>query len=217
MDGRNGRPTLARYIAYAALASTLACRAAPAVTRYQADCVGLPPGVDLPASLRDSVRHPSANSRGREDRSYDIARRFPGYAGYAYGKSFLVWFTDTTVGRPQLDSIVRLENIENPDSLPFNLAPVRWSFAQLYDWYGYLSPRLMRNDKVWMSGMDLMNNRLVFHVSDTLVKHQTDSQLVALNVPCGLVRLQLPERWSALVGARIEVSTFKGTTRLATW
>ena len=42
--------------------------------------------------------------------------------------------------------------------------------------------------------MDLYANRIIFHVSDTVVRHQTDSQLVAWNVPCGLVRLQLPQR-----------------------
>ena len=105
-----------------------------------------------------------------------------------------MWFTDTVVGRAQLDTIVRFARIENPDTLPFELGQVRWSYEQLHDWFNYLSPRLMRNNKVWMSGVDLRANRIVFHVSDTVVKHETDSQLVAWKVPCGLVRLQLPRR-----------------------
>jgi hypothetical protein len=193
MAGRKRCLASSKSIACAALAITLACRhELPAPKRYRTECVGNPPGVDLPARLRDSIREPTSED---EIRSNAIARRFPTYAGYAYrGRFFQVWFTDTSVGRGQLDTIVRLANIENPDTLPFQLAQVRWSYAQLYDWFNYLSPRLMRNNKVWMSGVDLYANRLIFHVSDTVVRHETDSQLVAMNVPCGLVRLQLPVR-----------------------
>jgi hypothetical protein len=184
------------HIVSAALAITVACRPEmPAAKRYRTECVDNPPGVDFPARLRDSIQHPSSYSGSKDIRTNGIARRFPTYAGYAYrGQFFLVWFTDTSVGRGQLDTIVRLENIQNPDNLPFQVAQVRWSYSQLYDWYYYLSPRLLRNNKVWMSGMDLHANRIIFHVSDTVVRHQTDSELVALNVPCGLVRLQLPQR-----------------------
>ena len=193
MAGRKWCLVSSKSIACAALATTLACRGQlPAPERYRTECVGNPPGVDLPARLRDSIREPTSED---EIRSNAIARRFPTYAGYAYrGRFFQVWFTDTSVGRRQLDTIVRLAKIENPDTLPFQLAQVRWSYAQLHDWFHYLSPRLMRNDKVWLSGMDLYANRIIFHVSDTVVRHETDSQLVAMNVPCGLVRLQLPVR-----------------------
>jgi len=196
MGGRNRSLASTTHIVSAALAITLACRPElPAAKRYQTECANNPPGVDIPARLRDSIRHPSSYSGSRDIRSNAIARRFPTYAGYAYrGKFFVVWFTDTSVGRSQLDTVVRLENIENPDSLPFQVGQARWSYSQLYDWYYYLSPLLLRNNKVRMSGMDLYANRLIFHVSDTVVRHQADSQLVALNVPCGLVRLQLDQR-----------------------
>ena len=193
MSGRTWRLVSSKCLVYGALAITLGCRAElPAPTRYRTECVGNPPGVDFPVRLRDSSRHSSSDY---DIRSRAIAGRFPTYAGYAYrGKFYRVSFTDTVVGRALLDTIVRLENIENVDSVPFQLAQVRWSSAQLHDWFNYLSPRLMRSDKVWMSGIDLYANRIIFHVSDTVVRQQTDSQLVAMNVPCGLVRLQLPKR-----------------------
>ena len=182
-----------RSLAWLAILVGLACRGElPRAKRYSTECAGNPPGVDLPDSLRDSAQYSESDL---EDRSIAIARRFPTYAGYRYrGRFYDVWFTDTAAGRALLDTIVRLEKIENVDSLPFEVGQVRWNYAQLYDWFKYLSPRLMRNNKVWMSGVDPYTNRIVFHVSDTVVRHETDSQLVAWNVPCGLVRLQLPKR-----------------------
>src|SRR5215216_6242860 len=191
MRGGNWWLALSGFIiTCAALAIALACRGElPAPKRYRTECVGVsnPPGVDFPARLRDSTHDRPLSLSERDNRSYAIARRFPTYAGYLYrGRFFLVSFTDTLVGRAQLDTIVRLENIENMDSLPFRLAQVRWNFAQLYDWFDYLSPRLMRNNKAWMLGLDLYANRIILYVSDTVARHHADSQLVAMNVPCGL-------------------------------
>lgn len=192
-SGRKRPLVWSKYVASALAAITLACRdELHPLKRYSTECAGNPPGVDFPDSLRDSARYSMSEL---EDRSIATARRFPSYGGYRYrGRYYDVWFTDTTVGRTLLDTIVRLERIENIDSLPFQLRKVRWNYAQLYDWFNYLSPRLMRNNKVWMSGIDPHANRIIFHVSDTVVRHETDSQLVAWNVPCGLVRLQLPRR-----------------------
>ena len=182
-----------RSLVYGALGIALACRTElPAPKRYATECAGSPPGVDLPAQLRDSLR---TSTSEYAIRSKAIAGRFPTYGGYGYrGQFFQFWFTDTTAGRALLDTIVRLEKIENRDSLPFQLSQVRWNYSQLEDWYNYLSPRLMKTKNVWMSGVDLLANRIIFHVSDTVARHVADSQLVAWNVPCGLVRLQLPKR-----------------------
>ena len=165
--------------------------------QYAAECETPEPAVDLPAERRDSIVHPQSSYDEGDIRSARIARQFPGYAGWFHrwtssGESWhQLWFTDTARGRQILDTIVRLEKIVSRDSIPYRLTPVRWDYAQLYDWYYYLQPRLMRMDKVYKAYIDPHVNRITFHVADTVVGRELDSQLVAMRVPCGLVKVVL--------------------------
>lgn len=127
-----------------------------------------------------------------DDRSARIARQFPGYGGYTWGGGyFTLQFTDTAGGRAVADTIWRLEKIETDDTLSSELRPVRWDFAQLYDWYYYLAQKLRKpNSYQWY--INQHRNRLFFHVSDTVTKREVEAQLRQLNVPCDLVKVVLP-------------------------
>jgi hypothetical protein len=63
----------------------------------------------------------------------------------------------------------------------------RWDFAQLGDWYGYLTARVFAIDGVFSADIKESNNRLEYGVIDTAAKSAVETLLAALDVPCYLV------------------------------
>jgi hypothetical protein len=86
----------------------------------------------------------------------------------------------------------------HPDQLPLNVVgarthPARWSFAELYDWYGLLRTPAFRAGAV-TSGIDEKENRIVFGVADARGRERLEQQLARFELPCFLVGIRGPRR-----------------------
>jgi hypothetical protein len=62
----------------------------------------------------------------------------------------------------------------------------RWDFAQLYDWYRYISVRIDTVNGLYFTDIDEERNRLVYGV-DSTAKGELDAFVATLNLPCDLV------------------------------
>lgn len=71
------------------------------------------------------------------------------------------------------------------------LQPSRWSFAQLEEWWRYLTPTVFGWGSVSMADIDEHRNRVAFGVTTDSVLRSTRALLDTLGVPCGLVELRV--------------------------
>ena len=100
----------------------------------------------------------------------------------------VVFLVDTTQSEAALRA---LESPSHPDRLPLNVVgarirPARWSYAELYDWYGVLL-NLVARDGILGSGIDVKHNRILFAVESSGARLRLESQLARLDLPCFLV------------------------------
>ena len=107
----------------------------------------------------------------------------------------VVFLVDTTQREVALRS---LEAPTQHDRLPLNVVgaqvrPARWSFAELYDWYGVLLDAGVR-DGVVMTDIDEKHNRILFGVEDAAARHRLELQLARLDLPCFLVGVRVVGR-----------------------
>ena len=203
-DPTNGGPMRARrstMILLAATALLAACasrdpmaadRIEPGTT-LRAACDTAAPAVPLPGAPGDSMRAlPNDRPRTIDDRSAELARSAPGgYAGiYRERGRLVLLLADTTeleatlrVLLPQVDA---LYGGRGPSRDSVQVRRVRWSFAQLHDWYLHLTNVAWRDD-VHSSDIDEARNRLVYGVPDATAKERLEARLAAAGVPCGLV------------------------------
>lgn len=66
----------------------------------------------------------------------------------------------------------------------------RWNYAQLYDWYRYLMPRVMRGHAS-SAAIDIVQNRLRFGANTDAAADALASYLRQIALPCGLVEIAL--------------------------
>ena len=104
----------------------------------------------------------------------------------------VVFLVDTT----QRDAALRaLETPTHPDRFPLNVVgarvrPARWSFAELYDWYGLLHNIVWREGIV-TSDIDEKENRIVYGVENAAGRERLERQLARLDLPCFLVGVRV--------------------------
>jgi hypothetical protein len=70
------------------------------------------------------------------------------------------------------------------------IRPARWSFAELYDWYGLLLSLPLR-EGVITTDIDEKENRIVFGVENAAGRQQLESRLASLDLPCFLVAIRV--------------------------
>ena len=146
--------------------------------------------------------------RTRDDHDAELARRVPGGYGGLYveyepplqrdgairteTRRAFVFLVDTT----QREAALRaLSSTAEPGQFPLNVVgaqtrPARWSFAELYDWYGVLLSAAVR-DGVVTTDIDERENRLVFGVEDALGRQRLEQQLARLDLPCFLIGIRV--------------------------
>ena len=145
--------------------------------------------------------------RTRDDRTASLSRQVPG----GYGGWYLEYDPPLTPGgprRPETQRVVvslvdttereaalRALASERPDLnlLRATIRPARWSFAELYDWYGWLLARAVR-DGVVTTDINEVENRIVFGVEDAEGRRLLERRLAALGLPCFLIGIRVPGR-----------------------
>jgi hypothetical protein len=132
-----------------------------------------------------------------------LSRTVPGgYAGLERrleSQDVRIQLTDTT--RVELVRRALLELFAGSPYVPAAMAAqiaaappvqVRWSLAELYDWYGFLDDTLPRSvpritGTFSMSGVDDMTNRVFYAASDSASQTSLIEALRKLALPCDLV------------------------------
>ena len=161
-------------------------------------CDGSEPARDLPAAVRDSLL--DANEHDRISRPEEGTARFSrelpgGYAG--------IWLVDEEPVMAMVDpthaEVVRVALNDRLGGSGLSLSPespvvqVRWSFAQLWEWYTYLESVIVAPEAfVWVD-LDERRNRIVVGLTSHSAREDLAARLNAREVPCHLILLELTE------------------------
>ena len=128
-----------------------------------------------------------------DDHWADLAEQIPGgFAGvlYSNGKPVVM------LTRPDQAAAAKAALAADPTFRGFDIAhaevrQARWDFAQLEDWYRYLTgfssvwstPGMVAGDK------NEATNRLYFGIETEAGRQELTRKLLALNVPCDLIQI----------------------------
>lgn len=70
--------------------------------------------------------------------------------------------------------------------------PGRWDFAQLADWYRYLSLHVLSSSYVRSSDIDEVKNRIELEMTGMSTRAALETLLASLDLPCYLVAIDSP-------------------------
>ena len=147
---------------------------------------------------------PPGRVRTRDDHAAELARHVPGGYGGLYveydpplqpdgairfeTRRVVISLVDTTQSEAALRA---LSSTAHPAQPPLNVAhartrPARWSFAELYDWYGLLHSMVWREGTV-TSGINEKENRIVYGVENAAGRERLERRLARLDLPCFLI------------------------------
>jgi hypothetical protein len=106
-----------------------------------------------------------------------------------------VFLVDTSQRDAALRAVASATQQDRPhlNVLGARTRPARWSFAELYDWYGLLLNLAVREGVV-TTAIAEKENRIVFGVEDAVGRQRLERQLALLDLPCFLVGIRVPGR-----------------------
>jgi len=145
-----------------------------------------------PAERLWSPRLDSAARRlehGRDARWAAMAREVPGgFAGfYVEQGRLVVLLTDTLQKDAALRALAPLRQRSHLDLADARVAPARWDFAQLHDWWAHIASRRACCEGATMFDIDERDNRLVYGFENRAALRRAEKQLKPLGLPCYLV------------------------------
>jgi len=185
---------------------------APRWARLRQACPENAPIVDVPAAALDSLGLSiPAPAVTPDDRWAALAREVPGgFAGTMLEGGLVVFLVDTTQRDAALAALGARGGLAGRDPKRVRVRKVRWNFAQLYDWYGYLNRHLdFDRDNVAMSDIDEAENRITYGVMGEGARRALEHRLAALRPPppCFLVAVEVvgpaPDKLVSRVPARL--------------
>jgi len=166
--------------------------------------------VEVPATLRDSVRLLWRGHETDDDRWAEAARDVPGgFAGKMLEGGLVVFLVDTRQREAALAALAARNGLEGRDPKRVRVRKVRWDFAQLLDWYHYLGLHVWRDSGVVESDIDEEHNRITYGVMGESGRRRVERRLARLRPPppCFLVAIEVvgppPEKAVAHVPARL--------------
>ncbi len=168
--------------------------------------------MDVPAAALDSLGLSiPAPAVTPDDRWAALAREVPGgFAGTMLEGGLVVFLVDTTQRDAALAALGARGGLAGRDPKRVRVRKVRWNFAQLYDWYGYLNRHLdFDHDNVAMSDIDEAENRITYGVMGEGARRALEHRLAALRPPppCFLVAVEVvgpaPDKLVSRVPARL--------------
>lgn len=171
----------------------LACTHPPESARSALDkgCPLDAPTVSVPAAVRDSLPGGVFWSTTKE-RWAQLARDVPGGFGgiVSEGGVPVIYLVDTARHTEAVAALVAggvLLKAGEP-----RVRRARWDFAQLYDWYRYLTLHFeFPGGNVVAWGIDEGQNRLYFGVLDEPARRRFERALARLHLPCFLVAVEV--------------------------
>ena len=159
----------------------------PGVPKFS--CVSNAATIPLPADLRVPW---SAAFRNMNDELAAISQSVPGgFAGIFYedNSHLVLTFVNTAVANESRATIQQAFNASNfsVDVSKAEFRSARWSFAELNEWYRYITTKLDWPSGVSFTDIDEKANTINIGVIDETARGLLESQLAALNVSCNLV------------------------------
>lgn len=122
----------------------------------------------------------------------EVARRAPGGWGgnYVRGVEAVILLVEPARVHAAVP-VLRDAGIWVPDGV--TVEPARWDFAQLFDWNRYVTGRMGPRwvDGVNAVGIDQRSNRIRYGVVDDAARVRLEAFLTTLDLPCGLVRIDV--------------------------
>ena len=177
-----------------------ACQSAGDGARWASSkrwCTPNAPATSIPAAARDSL--PAYDSvldvRGRRA---SLAHVVPG----GFGGFFLdfkdhaptILLTDPS-RRGEAIPVLAARGIDGMGIGPdVRVRRGRWDYAQLFEWYRYLDPRIAIPGVDFVSlGIDEVGNRIEYGVASKGGRKRLEQRLKALGVPCYLVAIRIEQ------------------------
>jgi hypothetical protein len=207
---------LVRAIGFIGVAGAIACSSATelagdalAPNEPKFTCTAGTASMRLPAEFRTTL--PTFGDRRPDDQYVAISNSVPGgFAGiYFEDDRFVMTFVDPATAnnaRAQIQQAFdKLDPIMGLDVSKADFRPARWSFAELDEWYRYITVSMNALPGVtdpWrgvtVTDIDEKANTLAFGVIDEEARARLESELASLNVSCNLVTTQIQAPAQAL-------------------
>jgi hypothetical protein len=155
------------------------------------------PAPSLSPAARESLPPPPSPESNPNARWAALAGRVPG----GWGGFFLeegvptIFLVDPALKHAAIE-VLATEGF--PVTSSTRAKQGRWDFAQLYDWYRYLTRNVSAIDGLSSSDIQEARNRIEFGVIDEAARGRLEQTLAALEVPCFLVAIEIRPRAVAL-------------------
>jgi hypothetical protein len=159
---------------------------------------------DSPATVLEGPRLDSLSPDSRARRGYSdeiwvtLAREVPGGVGGIFrdGRVGYLWLVDPS---KRSEAIAALASSPLGPGLqqtgfPLQQAVVlkaRWNFAQLADWFAYVTPRALHGVRWSSADIQEARNRLEFGVVDEAARLELERRLKTLDLPCNLIAIDI--------------------------
>ena len=160
------------------------------------NCEG--PATSLSASLANKLP-PRTGGMQPDDQWADLAEQVPGgFAGYILdGGKFVVFLTDPSQAAA---AKAALAGKTGYDLQGAEVRQARWDFAQLVNWFNYLSQQSATWSSSGLASADKNEaiNRIVYGTVDSTSRLMLIEKLQGLDLPCDLIRVEVTGRAVAL-------------------
>ena len=189
---------LVRFVGLLGVISLAACNnavtdvgpvlAAPEVPKFI--CLSNAATMRLPAELRATL--PTSSVRNMNDELASISQSVPGgFAGIFYedNNHLVLTFVNPAEANESRASIQQAFNASHfsVDVSKAEFRGARWSFAELDEWYRYITTKLDWTSGISFTDIDEKANTINIGVIDETARAELEAQLGALNVSCNLV------------------------------
>jgi hypothetical protein len=161
------------------------------------NCEG--PATSLSPSLAAALP-PRTGNMQPDDQWADLAERVPGgFAGFiGDGGKLVLFLTDPSQAAAAKAALAG--KASGVDVQSAEVRQARWDFAQLVNWFNYLSTQSSLMSTPGMSSADKNEaiNRIVYGTVDSASRLLLIEKLQALDLPCDLIRVEVTGRVTLL-------------------
>jgi hypothetical protein len=203
-----------RRVACAFLGAVVACSGSPMSTQRRAadaapkgptegtlrladigkECTPESPATVLEGPRLDSLPLDFRSRKGLSDELWvRLAREVPGGVGgiFADRDAMHLWLVDPSRRSEAIAALEASPLYRGPSLRDAVVLKARWDFAQLADWYAYVTSRALPGVRSSSSDIQEARNRLEFGVVDEAARAELESRLKNLGLPCNLIAIEI--------------------------